>query len=85
MDDLEIEHEDIVMKCLMQTLKGDARTWYKALPQASIDGWDSFQTKFIEKWVDKQDNSFLLNAISNIKRIKTKLFPSLILTFENIS
>jgi hypothetical protein len=32
-DDLEVEHEDIVMKMLVQTLEGDAQTWYKTLLQ----------------------------------------------------
>jgi hypothetical protein len=37
--DLEIEHEDVVMKMFVQTLEGDARAWYKALQLApSMDG-----------------------------------------------
>jgi hypothetical protein len=60
-DDLEVEYEDVVMKMFVQTLEGDARTWYKSLPVASIDGWDSFKCKFTEKWGHKQDNSFLIS------------------------
>jgi hypothetical protein len=67
-DDLEIEHEDVVMKMFMQTLEGDTRAWYKALPVGSINGWDSFQRKFTERWVDKQDNSYLLDAFSSIRK-----------------
>jgi hypothetical protein len=52
-DDLEVEYEDVVMKMFVQTLEGDARTWYKSLPDASIDGWDSFQCKFMKKWGHK--------------------------------
>jgi len=47
-DDLEIEHEDVVMKLFVQTLEGDAHAWYKSLQAGSIDGWDLFQKKFIE-------------------------------------
>lgn len=68
MDDLEIKHEDVEMKMSMQTLEGDARAWYKSLPARSIDGWDSFQTKFIDRWAHKQDNSLFLQAFSSFKK-----------------
>jgi hypothetical protein len=42
-DDLEVEYEDMVMKMFMQTLEGDAQTYYESLPVASADGWDSFK------------------------------------------
>jgi hypothetical protein len=37
-DDCEVEHEDVAMRMFVQTLKGDALTWYKFLPDAFIDG-----------------------------------------------
>jgi hypothetical protein len=58
-DDFDVEHEDVVMRMFVSTLEGEARTWYKSLPDASIDGWDSFQEKFIERWADKQGQFFL--------------------------
>jgi hypothetical protein len=54
------------MMMRVPTIEGDARTWYKSIPDTSIDGWDSFQDKFIKRWVDKHDNFFLLNAFDNI-------------------
>jgi len=41
------------MKMFVKTLERDARAWYKALQAGSINGWDSFQTKFTDRWVDK--------------------------------
>jgi hypothetical protein len=67
-DDFDVEHEDVVMRMFVSTLEGEARAWYKSLPDASIDGWDSFQEKFIERWADKQDNFSLINAFDNIKK-----------------
>jgi hypothetical protein len=58
LDDFEVEHEDVAMRMFVSTLEGEARTWYKSLPDASIDGWDSFQAKFIERWVDKPWTTF---------------------------
>jgi hypothetical protein len=65
---LEVEYEDIVMKMFMQTLEGDARAWYKSLPIASINGWDSFKKKFTEKWGHKQDSTFMLAKFTSIHK-----------------
>jgi hypothetical protein len=51
-DDCEVEHGDVVIRMFVQTLEGDARIWYKSLPNASIVGWDSFQAKFTKRWAD---------------------------------
>ena len=56
------------MKMFVSTLEGEAQTWYKSLPDASIDGRDAFQAKFIERWADKHDNFSLINAFDNIKK-----------------
>jgi hypothetical protein len=53
MDNLEVDYEDVAVEMFVQTLEGDAQTWYKFLPGASIDGWDAFRRKFTEKWVCK--------------------------------
>jgi hypothetical protein len=62
-----------VKKCANLTLEGEARRWYKSLPNASIDGWDSFQEKFMEVWADEQDTSFLLITFSIIKKNESEI------------
>ena len=32
MDQLDIHHEDVLMKMFMYSLEGDARGWYRSLP-----------------------------------------------------
>jgi hypothetical protein len=68
LDDFEVEHEDLVIRMFVSTLEGEARTWYKSLLNASIDGWDSFQEKFIERWENKPNNSSLISAFTHIKK-----------------
>jgi hypothetical protein len=46
----------------------DARDWYKALAVNSIDGWNTFHDRFMDKWSHKQDNVFLLKSVSFIKK-----------------
>jgi hypothetical protein len=43
LNDFQVEHEDVAMRMFVSTFEGEAQTWYKSLPDASIDGWDSFQ------------------------------------------
>lgn len=64
---MKVQHDDVAMKMFVQTLEGEACAWYKALPNASIDGWNSFRDKFTERWIDKQDNS-LLKSFTNLKK-----------------
>jgi hypothetical protein len=42
LDDFVVEYGDVVMRMFVSNLKGEAQTWYKSLPGASIDGCDSF-------------------------------------------
>jgi hypothetical protein len=83
-DDLEIEHEDVVMKMFMQTLEGDVEHDTNLSKQGSIDGWDSFQKKFIERWADKQDNSILLETLSSLKKGENETVLSLTLNFRKL-
>jgi hypothetical protein len=45
-NDLEIEHKDVVMKMFVKTLEGDVLAWYKAFPTGSINGWDLLSPTF---------------------------------------
>ena len=62
-DELAAEYKDVVMTRLIQTLKEDAWTWYKSLPNDSINGRDSFKRKSTGKSDYKQDNTFLLKEL----------------------
>jgi hypothetical protein len=66
--DFEVEHEDVVMRMFVLTLEGESQAWYKSLLDASIDGWDSFQEKFTERWANTQDIFFLCTVFSIIKK-----------------
>jgi hypothetical protein len=66
--DFDVEHEDVVMRMFVSTLEGEVRAWYKSLPDASIDEWDSFQKKFTESWANTHDLFFLCIVFSIIKK-----------------
>jgi hypothetical protein len=72
-DDLEVKYEDVLVKMFVQTLEWNARAWYKSLPTATIDGWEFFKRKFIAKWGDKEENSFLLVKFTSSRKNKNKI------------
>jgi hypothetical protein len=46
MDQLDIYHEDVLMKMFMFSLGGDARQWYKSLSPSSISSLKEFHATF---------------------------------------
>jgi hypothetical protein len=42
MQQLDIHHEDILMKMFMYSLEGDVRQWYRTLPASSISSLKYF-------------------------------------------
>jgi hypothetical protein len=67
-DDEGVEHEDTAMKIFVATLEGEARSWYKSLQNNSIHGLNPFFEKFLERWGDKQDTSFLLRNSTDLNK-----------------
>jgi len=39
-ENLNIEHLDVVMILFVQSLDGEARNWFNTLPNASINTWE---------------------------------------------
>ena len=75
---LNIQHEDVLMKMFMYSLEQDAREWYFSLPAASISSLKEFHTCFQKhcKYVfsaefffkDCCEQADVYNTISNLKK-----------------
>ncbi|KAH9308630.1 hypothetical protein KI387_036541, partial [Taxus chinensis] len=70
----EIEFEDVYIKFFIHTLEEDARDWYKALPDNSIDSWTKMRNAFRLKYGDKTDPRFILSEFENIKKNPNESF-----------
>ena len=46
MEELNVHHEDVLMKLFMFSLEKDARLWYKSLPHSSIPSLRCFHALF---------------------------------------
>jgi len=50
LDEIDVEHMDVVMKLLVLCLEEDARIWFKNLGDSSIKTWVVFKNLFLEQW-----------------------------------
>jgi hypothetical protein len=71
------------MSMFVSTLEGEAQAWYKSLPDASIDGWDSFQEKFINRWENKRDIFLFCTFFSIIKKHESETIFQFNARFSN--
>ena len=51
----EVDHDDVKVRLFSQTLAGEARKWYKNLPDNSILSYQAFEDSFKDKWADKKN------------------------------
>jgi hypothetical protein len=63
-----VDFEDVKMRLFAQSLAGEVRKWFRALPIASIIYFEAFETKFLAKWGDKKNPLQLLTQYINMKR-----------------
>ena len=64
----EVDHEDVKMRVLAQSLSREENKWYKYLPASSIPNFADFQTAFMERWDDKQSPLQVLSQYNNLKK-----------------
>jgi hypothetical protein len=64
----EVDFEDVKMRLFTQSLAGEVRKWFRALPPASITDFEAFETSFLAKWGDKKNPLQLLTQYNNMKR-----------------
>jgi len=55
-----VEHVDVVLRLFVQSLDGEARKWFKGLPNNSIHSWEEMDHLFIQKWGEKRDHGYSL-------------------------
>jgi ribonuclease HI len=64
----EVDEVDVQMRLFAQSLTGEVKKWFKALPAASITDLAAFQRSFLDRWGVKKDPLQILSEYENIKR-----------------
>lgn len=67
-ENYEIDDNDVRMKIFVQSLTGDVRLWFRALPANSIDDPDSLYQTFLNRWEKKKDPLHILSEYDTIRR-----------------
>ena len=65
---MNVEHLDVVMRLFVQSLEGEARKWFKGLPNGSINNWEDLENRFTQIWGENRDHGYSLIEFNAIKR-----------------
>ena len=63
------------MRVFVQSLDGEARKWFRELPQRSITDIEALDDAFLKHWGDKKDFLYYHTEFGNLKRENGDSFP----------
>ena len=64
----EIDEENVTMRLFVQTFRGEARKWFRALPVGTINTLVVLQRQFLDHWEVKKNPLQILSEYENINR-----------------
>jgi len=67
-ENINVEHLDVVLLLFVQSLDGEARKWFKGLPNNSIPTWEEMEHQFTQRWGEKRDHGYSLIEFNAIKK-----------------
>lgn len=83
-ENYEIDDDHVRMKVFVQSLTGDVRTWFRALPANTIADPEAFYQMFLNKWEKKKDPFQILSEYENLKRGPQETVQDYCTRFNNV-
>jgi hypothetical protein len=80
----EVYEADVQMRLFAQSLTGDVKKWFKALPDDSIVDIVAFHQSFINRWEIKENPLQILTEYENIRRNQGESVQDYCTHFNNI-
>jgi hypothetical protein len=80
----EVDEVDVQMRLFAQSLTGEVKKWFKALPAASIPDLVAFQRSFLDRWGVKKNPLQILSEYENIKRNQGEYVQDYCTRFNNL-
>ena len=80
----EVDDDDVRMKVFVQSLTGDVRTWFRALPANSINDPQALYQTFLNRWEKKKDHLHILSEYENLRRGTQETVQDYCTIFNNI-
>jgi len=74
-DNLDISENDVWMRVFVQSLDGEARKWFRGLPQGSITDIEALDDAILKQWGDNKDLLYYHTEFGNLKREKGESLP----------
>ena len=72
------------MRLFSQSLNGEVRKWFKALPNASLNDITAFHQSFLNRWEVKKNPLQILSEYESIKRNQGESVQDYFTIFNNI-
>jgi hypothetical protein len=67
-ENINISEEDVWTRVFIQILDGQARKWFKELPENSINGIEQLDAAFLKHWGERRDLLYYISEFGNMKR-----------------
>ena len=67
-ENINIEQEDVWTRVFVQSLDGQARKWFKELPDGSVVGIESLDDIFLKHWGERRDHLYNITEFRNLRR-----------------
>jgi hypothetical protein len=80
----EVDEEDVKMCFFSQSLNGEVRKWFKALPTASLNEITAFHQYFLNRWEFKKNPLQILYEYDSIKINQGESIHDYCTRFNNI-
>jgi len=72
------------MRVFVQSLTGDVRTWFRALPANSINDLQALYQTFLNRWEKKKDLVHILSEYESLKRGTQETVQAYCTRFNNV-
>lgn len=81
---LSVENLDVILRLFVQSLDGEAKKWFKTLPNDSINTWEEMENAFIKKWGNKKDYGYILREFNAMKKKHNEYVSKFIKMFNKL-
>jgi hypothetical protein len=78
-----ITHLDVIYKIFSLSLKKDARNWFLGFRNNKINLLDACRNDFFDRWMERKDSIFILNAFININISENETMDEFNIIFDN--
>jgi len=83
-DFFEIDHDDVCIRVLSQSLKGDTKDWFKHFKLETISSWEELKNVFLKFWGKKKYLDLHLAEFYALKRKRNETISTFSRRFSSI-